>query len=1111
MASNTEKRITAKMVLDSTGYNDKLKGLNAEMKKHQAELKLASQGIKSFGKDSEKLKSVQESLSKQVEIHSKKVDMYKKSIEKANSKMQENIKARDKIKDSLDKANRKYEEAVRIYGKESTEAKKAKDEVNKLSEEHKKAEKAVETNAKQVQNYETNMNKANAEMTKAKGNLNKVNDELSKSNNKWLNASDKLKDHSEKLKKTGSEVSGVGDKILKLSAPIAAAGIASAKLGTDFNEAMSTVSTLIPGQQKRLQDLKGSVQDVAIATGKGTDDIANGTYQVISAFGDASDTMEKVEINAKSATAGMATTTDALNLSSAVMKGYGDTTAKANEKVMDMSFMTVKLGQTDFPSLASSIGKVVPLSNELKVSQEEMFTVFATGTGVTGTASEVSTQYRGILQSLMAPTKDMTSLIEEMGFKDGRAMMEKKGLAGTIELITKKAKETNTPLQKYIGSIEGQTLALALAGEQSGVYKDKLEQMKNSTGAMNEAFKEQTEGINKTGFAYKQAMVKMQIAGQKMGDAMAPILEKGAELFTKLADKLGSLSKEQLESIAKWGMFSIATGGALKVVGGGISTIGNIAGGLSKLTGWLGKTSTATKVVEGTAKGASVATKIAGEAMTSTAGKTGLLSKAFGGVKSAGGLAAGGVAKLAATLGMSVPGLGIAAAGVVAVGYGAYKLHQNMKKDAVPAVDLFDKKLKTAKTTMDQYGNKITTTATKTVNFTNQTKKAVGQFVKDSDKVNKTVFNLCANQTKITAKTAKDVTQQYVNMGNQIKQAEDTKYKERLASFKEFLNNNTTMSAEDKAQALQKMQEAHNKQQQQTDTYTKRIAQILTNAKNNNRAITAQEQQEINSIQEKMKTNGIKKLSTSEQESKVILSRLKSYGTRITAEQASEVIKNAEKQRSGSVNKANQQYNQTVAQIKKMRDEDNSITKDQATKMIAEAERQKKGSIEKAEQHKSGVVKQIQKMNSDTLKDIDTTDGSILTKWEKLKNWFANNPIIRWIKSKTSGDPEPQKKWTGDRYFSGGLTYLHDAPGRNSNYELYDLPRGTRIFNHDASADLVMKTAENVSTKVANSVLSGFNGTNGINVTQHIYSPKPSASEIARQSKNNLRELALQW
>ncbi|KRU42196.1 phage tail tape measure protein [Clostridium sporogenes] len=1174
MASNTEKRITAKMVLDSTGYNDKLKGLNAEMKKHQAELKLASQGIKSFGKDSERLKSVQESLSKQVELHSKKVDMYKKSIEKANTKMKDNIKTRDKIKDSLDKANRKYEEAVKIYGKESTEAKKAKDEVNKLSEEHKKAEKAVETNAKQVQNYETNMNKANAEMTKAKGNLNKVNDELSKSNNKWLNASDKLKDHSEKLKKTGSEVSGVGDKILKLSAPIAAAGIASAKLGTDFNEAMSTVSTLIPGQQKRLQDLKGSVQDVAIATGKGTDDIANGTYQVISAFGDASDTMEKVEINAKSATAGMATTTDALNLSSAVMKGYGDTTAKANEKVMDMSFMTVKLGQTDFPSLASSIGKVVPLSNELKVSQEEMFSVFATGTGVTGTASEVSTQYRGILQSLMAPTKDMTSLIEEMGFKDGKAMMEKKGLAGTIELITKKAKETNTPLQKYIGSIEGQTLALALAGEQSGVYKDKLEQMKHSQGAMNEAFKEQTEGINKTGFAYKQAMVKMQVAGQKMGDAMAPILEKGAELFTKLADKLGSLSKEQLESIAKWGMFSIATGGALKVVGGGISTIGNIAGGLSKLTGWLGKTSIATKGAESAVKGASVATNLASKGITGM-----------------------GLATKVGTIALNPWVLGIGAATVAGVA-----LYKHLKKDATPQVDLFADKVSKSNTAMMNYSAASKGVEISNVKISKSTKQAVGAYMDLDKKASKSMLNLVANSNKfskqakdkvlknftdmskkssklsneqknaittnfkklvadtgvLTKKNKNEIIKQYTamvngtkglskkqkeqtireftdtlnksiaitkqqsdnlqkiykDMGDKIKIGLDKKKAEELQSQQDFFSKSNVLTTTEEAKILQTTTTSWENKKKTIDGLQNQINSIIKNAADNHRQITTEEAKTIDGLQKKMKENAVKTLSASEVEQKVIIERLKSYNGRITAEQASEVIKNAEKQRQGTVDKANKQYDGTVRNIIKLRDESKVISAATADKMIKEAERQRKETINKANDQKKQVVSKVKGMNSDIGKSVNTTTGDILSKWDKLKSWWTNwhpdakqfNYTLRGIETKGV-----QKKWTGDRYFSGGLTYLHDAPGQNSNYELYDLPRGTRIFNHDASADLVMKTAENVATKVANSVLSGFKGTNGVNVTQHIYAPVPTPSEMARQSKNNLRELALNW
>ncbi len=289
-------------------------------------------------------------------------------------------------------------------------------------------------------------------------------------------------------------------------------------MGMDFDKSMANIGTLIPQQGgERLNELKGNIQDVAITTGKSTDDIADGTYNVISAFGDAADTMDKVEINAKAATAGLADTSDALNLSSAVMKGFGDTSAEANERVMDLAFNTVKLGQTSFKDLASSIGKVVPTTNELKISQEEMFAVFATGTGgVTGNASEVSTQYQGVLKALMAPTASMTKLMEEMGYADGKAMIAKEGLAGTIQAIVDKTKETGgEPLQKYIGSIQGQVLALALAGEQSDVYADKLEQLKNSSGAMEEAFKEQTEGINATGFTFEQSMRKMQVAGQK--------------------------------------------------------------------------------------------------------------------------------------------------------------------------------------------------------------------------------------------------------------------------------------------------------------------------------------------------------------------------------------------------------------------------------------------------------------------------------------------------------------------------------------------------------------------------------------------------------------------
>ncbi|NEZ94461.1 phage tail tape measure protein [Clostridium botulinum] len=1097
MASNVEKRITAKMVLDSSGFNSSLKGVNNELRNAQSQMKLASSGVQAFGKNSERLKSVQEALSKQVELHSKKVDIYSKAIEKTKSKLDDNIKVRDKLKKSLDDANKKYENAVKTYGKESEEAKKAKAEVDKLTEEHKKAEKAVESNAKKIQNYDTNLNKAQSQMNKAQGELNKLNKELEQGSNKWTQHGEKLKESGEKYKTVGGHVSKVGDKMLKLTAPIAAVGIASSKVGMDFEAQMSKVQAISGATGEDFKKLKAKAEEMGAKTKFSAKESAEGLEYMAMAGWKTQDMLDGLPPILNLAIASGEELGSTSDIVTDALTAFG---LKAKDAGMfsDVLAAASSNANTNVGMMGATFQYAAPVAGALGYTVQDTAIAIGLMANAGIKADKAGTAIRTGLTNLVKPTDAMATAMDKYGISIKDADGKVKPFRETITMLRDKLGNLDKATQAQVVStifgkeaMSGWLSVINASPADVNKLTNAIDTSKGATDKMAATMSKNAKG------SITEMKSALEGAGIKIFEVLAPSITSAANKISELADKFSKLSPETQKNIVKFGAMAIATAGITKGVGSLLIGIGNTKIALGALGLKIGATATTTAT--------------AGATMATTGAKAGLLSTAFSGIKGAGGLAAGGVAKLAGALGMSVPVLGIAVAGVAAVGFGAYKLHKNLKQDAVPAVDLFDKKLKTTKTTMDQYGNKITTTATKTVNFTNQTKKAVGQFVKDSDKVNKTVFNLCANQTKITAKTAKDVAQQYVNMGNQIKQAEDTKYKERLASFKEFLNNNNTMSAEDKAQALQKMQEAHDKQQQQTDNYTKRIAQILDNARNNNRAITAQEQQEINDIQEKMKVEGVKKLSTSEQESKTILSRLKQYGTRITAEQASDIIKNAEKQRSGSVDKANQQYNQTVAQIKKMRDEDHSITKDQATKMIAEAERQKKGSIEKAEQHKNGVVKQIQKMNSDTLKDIDTTDGHIMTKWEKLKSWFANNPIVRWIKSKTSGDPEPQKKWTGDRYFSGGLTYLHDAPGRNSNYELYDLPRGTRIFNHDASQDLVMQTAESVATKVANNVLKGFNGTNGINVTQHIYSPVPTPSELARQSKNNLRELALNW
>lgn len=368
-----------------------------------------------------------------------------------------------------------------------------------------------------------------------------------------------------------------------LTLPIVGMGAASLSASTNFNRGMANVASLIPGNTERVAELREEVLDLAPAMGKTTTDLTDGLYQVISAFGDTSDSIRVLEINARAATAGVATTTDAINLTSAVTKGYGDTSAEAVQHASDLALLTVRLGQTTFPELASSIGRVTPLAAALGVTQEELFAVMATGTGVTGGAAEVSTQLRGVLQALLVPTADMAALYEELGVESGEALLKQEGLPGALEAIMAAAERSGQPLQRYISSIEGQTLALALAGPQADSFMDKLSEMQNAAGATDAAFREQTEGANRAGFAWQQFKVKLETFLIRAGDKLAPVLEQVIPVLDVLltgalglVDAFGGLPAPLQLGIIAFGGLLAAVGPLLLMFGAMASGIGAI-------------------------------------------------------------------------------------------------------------------------------------------------------------------------------------------------------------------------------------------------------------------------------------------------------------------------------------------------------------------------------------------------------------------------------------------------------------------------------------------------------------------------------------------------------
>lgn len=381
------------------------------------------------------------------------------------------------------------------------------------------------------------------------------------------------------------------------SATTAAAAFGKTALDSaaKFETGMSNVATLLDGDtatvNKRIAEMGNDIMDIAKKTGVATDDLSNGMYQIVSAMGDSADASKQVEVAAKAAKAGGATTVDAINLLSAVVKGYGtqyktvvdEVTGETKrvemsvgetwEKASDLAFQTVKLGQTSFPELASSMGKVVPIASALNISQEELFGSFATLTGVTGSTAEVATQMKSVFSGLMTPSTALSEKISELGYESTNAMLDELGLIGTLDKLTAACGDDKQAVAKLFSSVEAQTAILALAGAQTENWVQKTESMADVAGATSKAFDTQTDNLQGKLDKMKQVFETFKI---RVGNILIPIvtnivdkaipkIEKAFDTLMPVLSDVYTSAKPVIEA------FGNAIPGALQIAGSVIS------------------------------------------------------------------------------------------------------------------------------------------------------------------------------------------------------------------------------------------------------------------------------------------------------------------------------------------------------------------------------------------------------------------------------------------------------------------------------------------------------------------------------------------------------------
>jgi TP901 family phage tail tape measure protein len=387
---------------------------------------------------------------------------------------------------------------------------------------------------------------------------------------KGFDKAEKELDDFEKKTKAADKILGdISKKAAIATTAIVATGAAFAKMAIDFNSRLAKIETLIPGQTDRINELKQAIQELSPEVRKATDDLTDGAYNIISAYGDADDTVQKLEISAKAASAGVATTNDAINLLSATTKAYGDTSAIAQQKVADLAFVTLRNGQTTFPELASSIQRVTSLSAELNVSQEELFAVFSAGTGVIGGAAEVSTKSAAALRELLTGTDRLNAAFSALGVKTGSELIQNfGGFQGALQAIKTYADETDQSITNLFGSAEAGQIALYLTGAGAEKFTKDLTDMHDAAGALNTAFGSMTGGINAAGDAITQARLNASVFAQRLGDEVLESAKGLLDTAVSVTDALAGMDEETLKNIVSIGKIAATALGLIAGLAG---------------------------------------------------------------------------------------------------------------------------------------------------------------------------------------------------------------------------------------------------------------------------------------------------------------------------------------------------------------------------------------------------------------------------------------------------------------------------------------------------------------------------------------------------------------
>lgn len=394
----------------------------------------------------------------------------------------------------------------------------------------------------------------------------------------------------------GNKVKGVGQSLLPVTGALTGVGAASTVMANNFNDAMSQAAGALDKPMSEMEDLR----QLAIQTGQDTVFSATDAGNAITELAKGGLTEADIKAGALKTTMDLAASSgmDLGEAANVVVQAMGAFGLSANESAEAANALAgaAAASSTDVEPLTQALAQCSAGAKNAGWSIQETTAVLArfADAGIEG--SDAGTSLKTMLKRLAAPTDSAATMIEQLGIQTRDSNGDLLGASEIAEELQNKlggldSASRDAALSTIFGSDAMRAATVMMNSGTEGLQKY-IDAANDQEAAQRLANSQMSDGSR----AIEKLKGSLETAAIQIGDTLAPIVQKVAELITALVNKFSALPEGVQQVIVVVGILVAALGPLLMVIGQISLGISAVAGALSKLSGNGG---VATKLVGG--------------------------------------------------------------------------------------------------------------------------------------------------------------------------------------------------------------------------------------------------------------------------------------------------------------------------------------------------------------------------------------------------------------------------------------------------------------------------------------------------------------------------------